>query len=188
MLRVPCAVLALAAALALPSALAAQEDERPPAGPPPPLAQLYLTLGPSLRQTPLDTKFGEVLGADARVGMPLKYGLEPWISGAVARSRIACDTTAGASCSRVEKRLLGGLLYHAGGDAGPDRGTGPYVGAGLGVQSFRGASGLAHTIILGLPVGGTRRLSPLFELRVESHEALKDVLMITFGARFGAGR
>lgn len=184
------AALAFLVAAAVPSRLAAQE-EGPPPPPPPPIVQVYATAGLSLLQTAFRTTFADVLAVGARIGVPLRYGLEPWAAAELSRLHVACDPGA-ADCSRTERRLLAGMLYHPGVGAGPgggeDEGGGAYLGGGLGTETFRGKSMLAHTIILGLPLGRGRRFAPVLELRVDGHQRIPDVLLIAGGLRLGAGR
>ena len=162
----------------------AQDSETPPPASTP-ILHLYGTGGVSIHQNPLSTHFAEVLALDARLGVPLTFGIEPWVGGTLARLRSGCSED--VTCPANEKRLLGGLIYQPGGRDPRSRG-GPYFGAGLGTQSAAGVQKLAYTIIIGLPLATSPVFSPLFELRAERHEGVGDLIMISGGVRVGAVR
>jgi hypothetical protein len=170
-------------AFGAPPARAQDTEARPPA--PTPILHLYGTAGASLHQNPLSTHVAEVLALDVRLGVPLSFGVEPWVDGTLARLRTGC--TEDVTCPANEKRLLGGLIYQPGGRDPRSRG-GPYFGAGLGTQSAGGVQKLAYSIIIGLPLATSPAFSPLFELRAERHEGVGDLLMISGGVRVGVVR
>lgn len=176
---------ALAALVLLAGATAARaQDEATAPRPRQPAVQLYATGGLSIHQNPLTTKFAEVLDVDGRIGVPIAYGIQPWIGGALAHLRPTCDAGQTQTCSNSESRLLGGLIYTPG-IGGDDRGRGgAYFGAGLGTQSSGGQRNLAYSIVIGLPLGGSR-LAPLIELRAEKHQTVGDLLMISGGFKAG---
>ncbi len=175
---------AAAAALALLMAAAGAAAQRAPA----PLLLVEATGGFSLRQTLVNTTVADVWSGSLRAGVPLRFGVEPWVAGAVAHLRnVPCDSTS-ANCSDTERRLMIGASYLPGGRGGRrDAGT-PYVGLGLGARWFRGNTDFAHSIVLGLPVAGGSALSPVIELRSESYRGFNnDMLIISVGLRAGLG-
>lgn len=172
------------AALALLAAAAGAAAQRRAA----PLLLVDATGGVSLRQTLINTTLADVWSGSLRAGVPLRFGVEPWVAGAVAHLRnVPCDSTA-VDCSDTERRLLVGVSYLPGGRGGRrDAGT-PYVGLGLGARWFRGSADFAHSIVLGLPLGGSSALAPVIELRSESYRGFNnDMLIISVGLRAGLG-
>lgn len=163
-----CAALVLAA---VPLVLRAQEPERP-ARPAAPRLVLYPSVGLSLDQTPLTTKFAEVVPLALRVGVPVARGIEPWLGASVARVRTNCPAGT-PSCSNLEKRALVGLSYN------PAVAGGAYVGAGLGVSSFRAKERFAHTFVLGLAFPASRYIAPGLEFRAENYEGFNELLMVS---------
>ena len=154
-----------------------------------PLVLVDVSGGISLRETPLTFTVGDVLTASLRAGVPLRYGIEPWVDGALSRLRnVPCDSV-GPDCSDTERRLLVGVMYQPGGRGeGEGRVGGPYLGLGLGVRSFRGHQDLAHSIVLGLPLGAGSALAPVIELRSESYRGFtNELLIVAVGARLGVG-
>ena len=140
--------------------------------------------GFSLRETPLTFTVADVWSGSLRAGVPLRYGIEPWVGGALARLRnVGCDPAA-TNCSDTERRVLVGAMYMPG--APGARGMGPYVGLGLGVRSFRGSNDLAHSVVLGLPLAGGSALAPAIELRSESYRGFNnELLIVAVGIRLG---
>ncbi len=151
-----------------------------------PLVLLDATGGFSLRQTLVNTTVADVWSGSLRAGVPFSFGLEPWVAGAVAHLRnVPCEPTA-ADCSAGERRLMVGASYLAGGRGGRRDARSPYVGLGLGARWFRGTTDLAHSIVLGLPLGGGSALAPVIELRSESYRGFdNDMLIIAVGLRAG---
>ena len=154
-----------------------------------PLVLVDASGGISLRETPLTFTLADVLTASLRVGVPLRYGIEPWVAGALSRLRnVPCDSVA-PDCSDTERRLLVGAMYQPGGRGDREgRVGGPYLGLGLGVRAFRGHEDLAHSIVLGLPLGGGSALAPALEFRSESYRGFtNELLIVAVGIRLGVG-
>ncbi len=160
--RVSTLLLLLAGALAPRAPRVAAQEPRPPE-PPQPYVELYPSVGLSVHQTPLTTTFAEVLPASVRLGVPIGHrGLEPWVGGAVAHVKMACPTDQ-PTCSKQEERALVGLAYR------PPGLGGAYLAAGGGARFFRGATGFAHTLLLGFAFPANRYIAPGFELRSEGY-------------------
>ena len=152
-----------------------------PAAEPPARVLFYGTGGVSLRQDPVRTHFADVWTAAARIAVPIgKFA--PFVSGAYARAKMGC-ATGSTNCSNIETRVLGGLSYLPNGG-----GSGPYLGLGLGMRSYRGSQDLGHTFIAGLTIPGTRYIAPTFELRSEGYRDLNELLIIAVGLRFSIPR
>ena len=175
---------AVLAALALFVFRGSAQAQRAPA--PTPLAIVDASVGFSLRETPLTFTVGDVLPASLRIRVPLNYGIQPWLAGAVARVRnLPCDSV-GAGCSNVERRVLIGAMYQPSA-RGEGRG-GPYIGAGVGVREFRGSRGFAHSIVLGIPFAVDSPIAPSIELRSESYRGFgNELLIVAVGVRVGIG-
>ncbi len=145
------------------------------------------TGGVSLRQTLVNTTLADVWSGSLRAGVPLHFGVEPWVAGALAhlKNQAACDA-ATVNCSAIERRLLVGASWLPGGRGGQRDARSPYVGLGLGAAWYRGNTDFAHSIVLGLPIGGGSALSPVIELRSESYRGFSnDMLIIAVGLRAG---
>lgn len=157
------------------------------AGSQPPYVIVDASVGISLRETPLTFTVADVVPASLRLSVPLRYNIEPWVAGAVARLRnVACDS-AGVGCSSTEKRALIGVMYQTFG-RGAGRSGGPYLGVGLGVREFRGQKDFAHSIVLGLPFATESPVSPSIELRSESYRGFgNEMLIVAIGLRVGIG-
>ncbi len=166
--RAASAALLLAA---LPAILSAQEPEHPSRAAAPRLV-LYPSIGLSLDQTPLTTKFAEVIPVALRLGVPVAREVEPWLGASVAHVRMDCNAGS-TSCSKLEKRALLGLSYN------PAVVGGAYVGGGLGVSSFRGTDRFAHMFVLGLAFPASRYLAPGIELRAENYQGFNELLMVS---------
>ncbi len=151
-----------------------------------PLVLLDATGGFSLRQTLVNTTVADVWSGSLRAGVPLSFGVEPWVAGAVAHLRNVPCAPPATDCSAGERRLMLGASYLPGGHDGRRDARSPYVGLGLGARWFRGNTDLAHSIVLGLPVGGGAALAPVIELRSESYRGFdNDMLIIAVGLRAG---
>ncbi len=174
---------ALAALALLPLAGGLQAQRTPAA---PPWLLVDATGGFSLRQTFVNTTVADVWSGSLRAGVPLSFGVEPWVAGAVAHLKHeACDSTT-LACSDTERRLLVGASYLPAVRGGGHDARSPYVGVGLGASWYRGHTDFAHSIVLGLPVAGGSALAPVIELRSESYRGIpNDVLIIAVGLRAG---
>ncbi len=182
-IRIPTgATLPILALFLLTGAAAAQ---RAPA--PIPLAIVDGSVGISLSETPLTFSVGGVIPGSLRISVPLRYGIQPWVAGAVAHMHdVACDSI-GPGCSNTEKRALIGASYQPGG-RGMGRAGGPYIGVGLGVREYRGQKDFAHSIVLGLPFAIDSPLAPSIELRSESYRTFQnEILIVAVGFRLGIG-
>jgi len=152
-----------------------------------PYAMVDGSVGISLRETPLTFNVADVIPASLRLSVPLNYGIEPWVAGAVAPVRnVPCDS-AGLGCANTERRVLLGVMYQSFG-RGAGRSGGPYLGVGLGVRQFRGQKDFAHSIVLGLPFDTGSPISPSLELRSESYRGFgNELLIVSIGFRAGIG-